>query len=384
MSRTLLIAAGTPMEAAVAEDGRLAEYLIDSGDGGAADTVLLGRVERIVKGMDAAFVDIGAERSAFLPLKEKSGSFDAVPLQCGMAVPVQIRREAHDRKGAFLSRDITLCGEYVLLMPLNRYTGISAKITDGEAREALKRLGRELSGDRFGLVLRTAAAEADAELIAAEAEELYARWEEIRRAAATAHVPSVLYRGGGLTEGLLRDYAPRGIDAVVTNDSGAAAAFRDICPVTLTEDDPIAARGLYRERDRALERFVWLKSGGSLFIDECEALTVIDVNSGKYTGKRCQGDTALRIDLEACGEIARQLRLRALGGIIIIDFIDLRGEDERRQVTDRLAECLREDRCKTVIHGFTALGLLEMTRKRTRVTLREAMRRLNEQGERNE
>ena len=301
MSRTLLIAAGTPMEAAVAEDGRLAEYLIDSGDGGAADTVLLGRVERIVKGMDAAFVDIGAERSAFLPLKEKSGSFNAVPLQCGMAVPVQIRREAHDRKGAFLSRDITLCGEYVLLMPLNRYIGISAKITDGEAREALKRLGRELSGDRFGLVLRTAAAEADAELIAAEAEELYARWEEIRRAAATAHVPSVLYRGGGLTESLLRDYAPRGIDAVVTNDAGAAAAFRDICPVTLTEDDPIAARGLYRERDRALERFVWLKSGGSLFIDECEALTVIDVNSGKYTGKRCQGDTALRIDLEACG-----------------------------------------------------------------------------------
>ena len=369
--RQIYVKDGARREIAVVEDGRLCEYLRDEAESSGADAVYLGRVERVMPGMNAAFVDIGQKRSGFLPLEEKSRTCLPVKLQSGMRILVQIRREAHDQKGAFLSRDLTLPGQYVLLMPMNRYVGVSGKITLEDDRRRLSALGQEIAGDRFGLVMRTAALEADPVLVEAEASALYERWLSIQRQSATAHAPSVITADESLLDGVIRDYAPRGIDEIVTDSADVSSQLANaypcrMAPATLMED-----AGLTAQRDKALERFVWLKSGGSLMIDSCEAMTVIDVNTGKFTGNRMIEDTALRINREACGEIARQLRLRNVGGIVIIDFIDMKEDASRAIVLEALNAALASDRVKTVVHGFTSLGLVEMTRKRSRIPLRD-------------
>ena len=350
--RTLYLGAGE-REAALVEDGRLTEFVRDGGVD--TDALILGKVVRVVPGMDAAFVDIGQERNGFLPLKENSASFEnAAPLRSGDRVLVQVKREAHAEKGAFLTRDVALCGEYALLMPLNRYIGVSNKIADEKRRKALRALGEKLTGGSCGIVLRTSGADAEEEAIRADFDALLAAWEAVRKAAPTAHAPGVLYANTAC-RAMLRDLTPLGLDEIVRDaDEAAMAVWR-------------------AEAEKALQRRVWLKSGATLVIDECEALTVIDVNTAKFTGRRALEDTALRTNLEACPEIVRQLRLRNIGGIVIIDFIDLETDKERAAVTAALTEALKADRLKTAVHGFTTLGLMEMTRKRARKPLREML-----------
>ncbi|MGN0747203.1 MAG: Rne/Rng family ribonuclease [Aristaeellaceae bacterium] len=366
--RTIHVKAGTPRELAVAEDGRLVEYLLDDG-ASVTEAIYLGKVERVVSGMKAAFVDIGQEKNGFLPLEERSSSAQLPPLRDGQRVLVQVKKDAQGAKGAFLTRDVSLCGEYVILMPLNRYIGVSARIEDESLREAMKKLGQAISGGRFGLVMRASTPEAEEADIRHEAETLLTRWENISKAAPTAHAPSMIHRPRTPLDSLLDDYLPRGVDGVVTDDEDTARQLSCLMPVTVTERDPMA--DLRAQRDRALRRHVWLDSGGSLVIDRCEAMTVIDVNTAKFTGKRDLEDTILRLNLEACGEIARQVRLRNLSGIILIDMIDMETEEHREQVLMRLNECFAADRVKTVIHGFTSLGLIEMTRKKSRRPLED-------------
>ena len=368
--RTIYVRAGHPREIAVAEDGRLVEYLLDDG-ASVAEAVYLGRVERVVPGMKAAFVDIGGEKNGFLPLEERSRSVQLPPLRDGQRVLVQVKKDAQGVKGAYLTRDISLCGEYVIVMPRNRYIGVSARIEDENLRESMKKLGQAIAGGNFGLVMRAGALGAEEADIRGEAEELMARWEEISKAAPTAHAPSMIHRPRTPLDSLLDDYLPRGVDGVVTNDEDVARQLSDILPVTVTKEDPMAASGMAAQRDRALRRHVWLDSGGSLVIDRCEAMTVIDVNTAKFTGKRDLADTIFQLNLEACGEIARQVRLRNLSGIILIDMIDMDGEEQRARVLERLNECFAADRVKTVIHGFTSLGLIEMTRKKSRRPLED-------------
>ena len=368
--RRIYVRAGQPREIAVAEDGKLVEYLLDDG-ASVAEAIYLGKVERVVSGMKAAFVDIGQEKNGFLPLEERSRSLTLPPLREGQRVLVQVKKDAQGTKGAFLTRDISLCGEYVIVMPLNRYIGVSARIEDESLREAMKKLGQDITGGQYGLVMRAGAAGAEEADICEEAETLLARWEAISKAAPTAHAPSMIHRPRTLLDSLLDDYMPRGVDGVVTDDEGIARMLTGVLPVTITERDPIEASGMNKQRDKALCRHVWLDSGGSLVIDRCEAMTVIDVNTAKFTGKRDLEDTILRLNLEACGEIARQVRLRNLSGIILIDMIDMDCEEHRAQVLERLNECFAADRVKTVIHGFTSLGLIEMTRKKSRQPLED-------------
>ena len=285
-------------------------------------------------------------------------------------MPVQIKKDAHGTKGAFLTRDISLCGRLVLLMPLNRYIGISARVTGESEREALRSFGRELAGDRYGLVLRHAAAAAVESDIREEAEALYLRWQDMARHIATAHAPSVVYRPRTPLEALLDDLLPRGVAELVTD--GTPPEIPGL-PVRQLPADADEAKRLLRQRDKALERRVWLDSGANLVIDPCEAMTVIDVNTAGFTGKRQLADTVLRTNLEAAAEIARQVRLRNLSGIILIDMIDMETEEQRQAVLTALRQAFTEDRVKTVVHGFTDLGLIEMTRKKSRVTLREAL-----------
>ncbi len=371
--RELYIRRRDSVDIAVVEDGRLVEYLPGEKDG-TAEAVYLGRVERVVPGMKAAFIQIGQEKNGFLPLEERNAP-DLPKLQVGMSVLVQVRKEAQGVKGAFLSRDISLCGEYVLFSPLNRMTAVSSRITRERDRKTMKELARELCGHGFGLIMRSAALHASEEAIRAEVEELRARWETIRKTAPTAHVPSVLYSARTNLDLVLADYHPRGIDRIYTNAPDLTERLTAYAPVTTMGESIFEVGRITTQVMKALERRVWLESGANLVFDPCEAMTVIDVNTAKFTGKRELADTVLQTNLEACEEIARQVRLRNISGIILIDMIDMVSREHHQAVLDALNRAFALDRVKTVVHGFTSLGLVEMTRKRSRPPLREIMNR---------
>lgn len=360
-------------EIAVVEDGRLVEYLPEEAES-TAEAVYLGRVERVVPGMKAAFVGIGQDKAGFLPLEEHAAK-DLPKLQSGQHILVQVRKEAQGVKGAFLTREITLCGEYVLLSPLSRMIAVSSRIEKEGERKALKALGRELAQERFGLVMRTSALEADEADLRAEVEELWIKWQGICKAAPTAHVPSVIHGARTLLDAVLDDYRPRGIDRIVTNDAALAERLKSVAPVMTMGDNLFEVGRITNQLANALERRVWLKSGGNLVFDPCEAMTVVDVNTAKFTGGKELSETVLQLNLEACAEIARQVRLRNCSGIIIIDMIDMHDHDHRQQVLREMERCFADDRVKTVVHGFTSLGLVEMTRKRARPPLREVIKK---------
>lgn len=367
--REIYIKSGAVQEIALVEDGKLCEYLRD--DSNTTEAIYAGRVERIVPGMKAAFVDIGQEKNGFLPLEERSQTAALSKLQTGDTVLVQVKKEVQGTKGAFLTRDLTLCGEYVILMPMNRYVGVSSRIEDEAERKALMNLGKEISNGTHGLIMRNAAMNASEEDIRAEADELMSVWTCLRSAAPTAHVPSMIHQPRTQLDSLLDDYKHKGIDRIITNDAEIAKQLENIAPVTIATDELMHIARLDHQRDRALQRHVWLDSGASLVIDPCEAMTVIDVNTAKFTGKRDLGETILKTNLEACKEIARQVRLRNLSGIILIDMIDMDLPEHHQQVLEALRQAFANDRVKTVIHGFTSLGLIEMTRKKSRMPLRD-------------
>ncbi len=358
---------------AVVEDGHLVEYLPEVGES-SAEAIYLGKVERIMPGMKAAFVNIGQERNGFLPLEERNAP-ELPKLQTGSRVIVQVSKEAHDQKGAFLTRDISLCGEFVLFCPMNRIQAVSSRITGKGCRKALKELAAELAGGEFGLVMRSAAECASEELIRAEVAELQSRWEELRKAAPTAHAPSVLHKPRTALDVVLADYHSRAIDRICTNDEALVKQLYDFAPVQLMNDNLFDVARISTQVMKALDRRVWLESGGNLVFDTCEALTVIDVNTAKFTGKTALSDTVLQTNLEACEEIARQVRLRNISGIIIIDMIDMASKNDQHAVLQTLERAFQSDRVKTVVHGFTALGLVEMTRRRSRQPLKDLMKK---------
>ena len=349
MRREICLCGNPPKHIAVLEDGRLCEWIPadEQQDTGA---VILGKVERIMPGLNAAFVEIGQEKAGFLPLEEKSKTWQGRRLASGDRILVQIRREAHGDKGAFLSRDISLAGEYLILMPCNRYIGVSGRIT-GETSERLREIGSGLSDGRFGLVMRTASENAELSLLREEAEALWHQWQKIEKESAAAKAPLLLLSGCQALDEAVRDYRHLGIDAV-----------------SETEEEAVRP-----QISQALNRKVQLKSGANLVIDECEALTVIDVNTASFSGGRAQADTIRLVNEEACGEIVRQIRLRNLSGIILIDMMDMDAEQDRDAVAASLQKELMKDRRKTVLHGFTSLGLIELTRKRSGRTLREQL-----------
>ena len=371
--RDIYIRSTCGMDVAVVENGRLVEYLPADTEA-ASEAIYLGRVERVVPGMRAAFVNIGQEKCGFLPLEERNA--DILPkLQVGMGILVQVRKEAQGVKGAFLSRDLNFCGEHVIFAPMNRMTAVSSRITKESDRKALKAMARDISCEEFGLIMRTSSLNATEATIRAEVNELRNRWESICTAAPTAHIPSVLHEPRNALDLILADYHPRGIDCICTNDAALEQALSAYAPVVMMGDDLFDVARISTHVKKALERHVWLESGGNLVFDTCEAMTVIDVNTAKFTGKHALEETVLKTNLEACEEIARQVRLRNLSGIIIIDMIDMVSRDHHHAVLDALKRAFITDRVKTVVHGFTSLGLVEMTRKRTRPPLREVYKK---------
>ena len=330
---------------AVTEDGVLVEYIPNDPSDQCGD-ILLGKTDRLMPGMNCAFVDIGRKKSGFLPLDENSASFTGGKIRSGESMTVQVKKEETGTKGAFLTRDITLPGTTVILMPMNRYIGVSNRVTDESVRGELKKPGREIAADRFGLVMRKAAEEAAPEVVRQEAESLYETWRIMEEKASQGGKPGSVLFSGCIADRLQEDYARDGMHTIQE----------------ATEADADIARQLRQVK----ERTVRLPGGGNIVLDRCEAMTVIDVNTASAADAGSKGQTVLETNLEACGMIAQQVRLRNLSGIILIDFIDMDKETDRSLVLNRLEGCFGRDRIKTVIHGWTSLGLIEMTRKRTR------------------
>lgn len=366
-------------ETAVSEKGKLVEYYAEHEDETSlVGAIFLGVVENVVPAMKAAFINIGQKQNGFLPLQEMQSFTEqgkGAALVSGQEVLVQVKKDAHDEKGAYLTRDIALPGQNLIYMPMNKYIGVSKRVQAESDREKLVQQGKELSGNSFGLIMRYGALQARYEAVQTEVSEIAERWEAIEAKAKHAKPPALLYREPSALAALIRDYSPRYLINVTCND---AVNRMPSPPVGLLWEQlndvemeaAWHAAHVQEQLQEALNRTVPLPGGGSLVIDQREALTTIDVNSGKFISQSDRS-LALRQNLLACAPIARQIRLRNLGGIILIDFIDMAEEDERMQVIALMETELARERGKNVLHGFTSLGLLEMTRKRTGLSLRD-------------
>lgn len=331
-----------PNFCAVTEDGVLVEYLEPDPENQSGD-ILLGTVGRIMSGPDCAFVNIGRRQAAFLPLRENSLSFDGSSLRSGMKVAVQVRKEETGSKGAFLTRDLSLPGRYVLLMPRNRYIGVSSRVREEENRARLRKLGEEIAADRSGIVMRESSLYAGEEDIRSEYESLLEIWKTVEERIHTETGDgTAVYRADPVKQ-MADDYRGKG-------------------PLDFLQAEEISA-DLTRQLRLSRERKLPTANGGNIVIDRCEALTVIDVNSGSAAAR--SGDVFLETNLAACDTIAAQIRLRDIAGMILIDFIDMKSDADRSAVEEMLRTLFGRDRRKTVLHGWTRLGLMEMTRKRT-------------------
>ena len=373
------------IQIAVLEDGVLVEHYVDRGSSNSmVGNVYLGRVQNVLPSMEAAFVDIGRGRNAVLYAGEvnwDAAGLEGQPrriemaLKSGDPVLVQVTKDPIGQKGARLTSQVSLPGRYLVYVPDGSMTGISRKLPDTE-RSRLKSILKKVMPEGAGVIVRTAAEGASEEELTRDVERLRAQWEEIEQAAAKAQPPSQLSAEPDLALKVIRDVFNEDFTKLVVSGSAVTKEVRayvdsdapDLAERVETWADPKDVFAAYRVEEqltKALDRKVWLPSGGSLVIDRTEAMTVIDVNTGKFVG---QGgnleETVTKNNLEAAEEIVRQLRLRDIGGIIVVDFIDMVLESNRDLVLRRLVECLGRDRTKHQVAEVTSLGLVQMTRKR--------------------
>jgi len=403
MSQEILINI-TPRETRVAlvENGSLEEVNIErERRRGLVGNVYMGQVRRVLPGMQAAFVEVGLQRTAFLhasdiappepidpaetPLTGSENIADLVTEQ--QRILVQVIRDPIGTKGARLTTHITIPSRYLVLLPSGKAVGVSTRIEDEEERARLKAIGKTFLDDDdegHGYILRTAAEGAAESALRADREFLIKLWESIRARAEQAQPGTLVHEDLPLMLRVLRDLPISEIERIRIDSRENFQKVQGFCETFLPELVPRIEYypgerplfDLYNVEDelaRALERKVLLKSGGHLVIDQTEALTTVDVNTGGYVGHRTLEETIFKTNLEAAHAIARQVRLRNLGGIIIIDFIDMRTEEHKRQVLRALEKALERDHAKTQISGVSALGLVEMTRKRTRESLEHTL-----------
>ena len=376
---------GRLTQIAVLEDDVLVEHYVNRATvTSTVGHVYLGRVQNVLPSMEAAFVDVGAGRNAVLYAGEvnwQAAGMSGQPkriekaLSAGDKVLVQVTKDPVGHKGARLTSQISLPGRFVVLVPDGSMTGISRKLPDKE-RSRLRAILKRVLPEGFGVIVRTAAEGASEENIERDVSVLTKEWERIQRASETSKAPALLHSEPDLALRVVRDIFNSDFESLVVSGDEVWTTLKgyidDNAPdlsERLThwtgEGDVFAARRIDEQLSKALDRKVYLPSGGSLVIDHTEAMTVVDVNTGRFTG---QGgnleETVTKNNLEAAEEVVRQLRLRDVGGIIVIDFIDMVLEDNRDLVVRRLVECLSRDRTKHQVSDVSSLGLVQMTRKR--------------------
>src|SRR5205809_1580395 len=401
----------TPQESRIAimEDGQLAEFLIErKADMGVAGNIYKGKVARVLPGMQAAFVEIGMEKAGFLHASDfstepedvqilsSSGEdveFEEAPkpppsrrlplekqISRGEEILVQVAKDPLGTKGARVTSHVSLPGRYMVFMPGTKHIGISRRIESEEERKRLKEIAQSLGTENGGFILRTASEGRSKREIQRDLRFLTKLWKRIQQKAETVAAPALIHQDLDLITRTIRDFFTPDTERVVIDsakDHRRIVDFvRQFMPrlrskiVLYSDSEPLFDRiGIEEKIEKALDRRVWLRSGGYIIIERTEALTAIDVNTGRFVGKRNQEETIFKTNLEAAQEVVRQLRLRNVGGIIIIDFIDMEKEANRKKVYEALRETLKKDKARTNILKISELGLVEMTRQRTRESL---------------
>ena len=405
VSQELLINV-TPQETrvAVVENGVLQELHVERAHArGLVGNIYRGRVRRVLPGMQAAFVDIGLERAAFLHASDMQGSALAEDVDAsvapvssqvedisnrlveGQSIIVQVLKDPLGSKGARLSTELALPSRYLVLLPYTAHIGVSQRIEDDAERARLRNTLTEISArNNAGFIVRTAAEGASEAALLHDAEYLLRLWQRIRGDMDRSAPESVVYQDLSLPVRTLRDLWAQNVERVRVDSREAFQQMRQFADEFMPgladriehysgERPLFDMYGVEDEIQRALERKVPLKSGGYLVLDQTEAMTTIDVNTGAFVGHKTLEETIFRTNLEAASALARQLRLRNLGGIIIIDFIDMQDDEHKRQVLRALEKALERDHAKTTISEVSALGLVQMTRKRTRESLEHVL-----------
>ncbi len=385
----------TPQETRVAmlEQGVVQELHIERASArGLVGNICLGRVARVLPGMQSAFIEIGLERAAFLHIadiwehRQNNHGSEHKPIERilheGQSLLVQVIKDPIGTKGARLSTQVSLAGRLLVYLPQDSHIGISQRIADETERDILRERLQHLlpQGATGGFIIRTMAETASEREMQSDIEYLTKLWRDLTERAREMPPASLLYQDLNLAQRALRDMATEETEKILVDSRETYARMRDFAqqytPALADRiDHYIGERPLFDlhgvedEIEKALSRRVELKSGGYLIIDQTEAMTTIDVNTGGFVGGRSFDETIFKTNLEAAQVIARQLRMRNLGGIIIIDFIDMENSDHRSAVLAELNKALEKDRTRLTVNGFTQLGLVEMTRKRTRESL---------------
>jgi len=348
--------------------------------------IYIGKVQNIIPGLQAAFVNVGENRNAFIHLKDvlikrdvvKENSYDFSEcdirdvLKVGDPIIVEIKRDSYNKKGARASTHINLPGRYLVLLPNATFVTVSQKIEDSAERERLVDIVKSIIPENMGAIIRTSAVGKEKEELEQDLKGLLAKWEEIISVEFNASdFPKLIYKANEILDKLLVDVMDKGLQKIVVNSKEVQKKILDKLNMWNKSDIEVILdnRKLseYYDLSKQIEvsenRKIWLKSGGFITIDKTEALTAIDVNSAKFIGNDSLEDTALAINKESAIEIAKQIRLRDIGGIIVIDFIDLKNDENKRELMNIFKQELKKERTKIQIEGFTKLNLLELTRK---------------------
>jgi len=387
---------------AIQEDGQLVEVYVEKQDNHRmVGNVYKGKVENVLPGMQAAFVDVGCELNAFLPFSEidsdeyitehntsnkKNYKYDniEVDLKKDQEIFVQVIKEPFAGKGPRVTTEVALPGRLLVLVPRANYIGISKKIWDKYERRRLKKIAQRLRHGNIGIIIRTVAEGKSEEHIENDFKQLIDNWEKIKNTADHGDAPLLIYEDLETASSVVRDLLTPDVEKIIIDSKRlykktqkyldeVSPSLLDRLELYKIKSPLFESFGIESEIEKLMRPKVWLKSGAYLIIEKTEAMVVVDVNSGRFIGKKLHEENSLKINLEAAREIARQLRLRDLSGLIVIDFIDMRLDENRKKVYHELRKELRKDRAKVAVAPITEFGLLEMTRQRIRVSLLDSM-----------
>ena len=412
MSKEIIFNVGTQQtRIAIVEDGKLAELYIENAEHKRTiGNLCLGKIRKVMPSIQAAFVDIGQEQDAFLHFSDLSDNlpylldflglekprveaidvprgkkdWDKRPsdlLNRGQTILVQITKEPISNKGSRISTDISLAGRFLVLVPLQNYVAVSNKITDDEERRRLESLAGSLVPDGVGVIVRTVARDRDAKSLDKDMKLLMERWRRVEeQLKEKPSPPALVHKDVDMASSIVRDEFSAAYDRILVDHEGLCNSIRSYVKAVAPQlvdrvelhdgDQPVfEAAGIQHGADRAFKDRVELPSGGYLFIEKTEAMHVVDVNSGRSGKGKSQAENSLNVNLEAARVIARQIRLRDLGGIIVVDFIDLYDEDDKKKVYDELKKGFEEDRAVTKVLPMSDFGLVEITRQRLRPSI---------------
>ena len=369
---------------AAVENGKLVEIYEENEQSQKArneGNIYIGIVKDIVPGMQAAFVDIGTEKNSFIHVKDVVPQVDEKiekridkkikdVVKSGEKILIQIQKDSNEKKGARTSTHIKLTGKYVILMPNTNIVTISQKIENDKERERLLEIVKNVLPENTGAIVRTAALKKNGEEIEKDLKQLVEKWKKIKAKFDKApNKPQLLFKSPSFLEKLILDLPENKIEKIEVNEQKEYEEIRKMLndineKISLELNENIFEKyELEKQIEKTKQRKIWLNCGGFITIDPTEALVAIDVNSGKFTGKSTLEETVYKVNYEATIEIAKQLRLRDIGGIIIIDYIDMQKQENKEKIEKLLKESLKQDRAKTQVEGFTKLNLMELTRK---------------------